>query len=71
MSPLCYSEGMNTSAKHFRIYNPWGEHVATVKPEHVEETLAFYNADPMLDIDGNPVGEYTAQPYDGFVQGGA
>ena len=57
-------------AKHYRIFSPDGAHVATVKPEHVEEHLALYNGTYReLDIDGNPIGEYTAQAYDGFVQG--
>lgn len=62
---------MNTAPRNYRIFNPEGEHVATVKPEHLEDTLATYNAGRCLDIDGNPVGEYTAEGYDGFVQGQA
>ena len=57
--------------KHFRIIRDDGLHVATVKPALVDETLAYYNGRRDLDIDGNPVGEYVAVPYDGFVQGEA
>lgn len=62
-------DDLSMDAKHYRIFSPDGEHVATVKPELVEETLASYNETRVLDIDGNPVGTYTAEPYDGFVQG--
>jgi hypothetical protein len=62
-------------AKHYRIFyrepGSEDEHVATVKPELVQETLDFYNGRRSVDIDGNPFGEYVAVPYDGFVQGEA
>jgi hypothetical protein len=61
---------MNTnSPKHYRIISDEGEHVATVKPEFVAENLDFYNSRRSLDIDGNPMGEYTAVPFDGPVKG--
>jgi len=60
---------MPTTPKHYRIFSDEGEHVATVKPELVEETLAYYNGRRELNIDGEPIGEYHAEPYDGFVQG--
>jgi hypothetical protein len=60
---------MTQTTKHYRIFTPDGEHIATVDPEHVKETLAAYNDRRELDIDGNPIGEYTAQPYDGDVAG--
>lgn len=62
---------MNKAPKHYRIYSPEGEHVATVKPELVELTLDHYNGLRELDVDGSPIGEYVAKPYDGFVQGEA
>ena len=60
---------MDATPKHYRIMSDEGEHVATVKPEHVEENLAYYNGRRELDVDGNPIGLYVAVPYDGFVQG--
>jgi GNAT superfamily N-acetyltransferase len=60
-------------AKHYKIVfrSPWDEdqHVATVKPEQVQENLDYYNGRRELDIDGEPIGEYVAVPYEGFVQG--
>ena len=55
----------------YRIFSPSGEHVATVRPEHVQETLDYYNGRRELDIDGNPIGVYRAEPYTGFIQGEA
>ena len=57
--------------KHYRIFSADDEHVATVPPDMVAATLEHYNARRELDVDGNPVGEYRAEPYDGFVQGAA
>lgn len=60
---------MTTTSQNFRIFSQDGEHVATVKAELVNENLAFYNARRVLDIYGNPVGEYYAEAYDGYVAG--
>ena len=58
--------------RYYRIISSDGTHVATVKPELVAETVAFYNDRRQTDIDGNPLGEsYRAEPFEGFVQGQA
>lgn len=46
------------------------EHVATVQEAQVEENLELYSAQLELDIDGNPIGEVTAEPFEGYVAGG-
>lgn len=56
-------------AKRYRIFNADGEHVATVKPEAVQENIEFYNARREQDVDGNPIGAAHAEPFNGFVQG--
>ncbi len=54
---------------YFRILSEDDEHVATVKADFVEEHIAYYNSRRELNIDGEPIGEYRAEPYEGYVAG--
>ena len=49
--------------KAYRIKSPDGRTVEIVRPDLLDFALSHYNDKfREIDIDGNPIGEYTAEP---------
>jgi len=49
-------------AEAYRIVSSDGEHVETCRPDLVDLALKMWNDRRELDYNGDPIGEYVAEP---------